>query len=94
MRKLIGGSIIFILTIAWLLQPLLTQCMAAADPERVTIEQLKSMLDAKTDVIVVDTRSARSYENGHIPGALSMPFSDGLKAGAEKLPQDKTIILY
>ncbi len=93
MRKLIGGSIIFILTIAWLLQPLLTQCMAA-DPERVTIEQLKSMLDAKTDMIVVDTRSARSYEDGHIPGALSMPFSDGIRAGAEKLPQDKTIIFY
>ncbi len=93
MRKLIGYSIIFILAIAWLLQPSLTQCMAA-DPERVTIEQLKDMLDAETDVIVVDTRSARSYEDGHIPGARSMPFSDGIRAGAEKLPQDKTIIFY
>ncbi len=93
MRKLIGCSIIFILTIAWLLQPSLTQCMAA-EPERVTIEQLKDMLDAETDVIVVDTRSVRSYEDGHIPGALSMPFSDGIRAGAETLPQDKTIIFY
>jgi 3-mercaptopyruvate sulfurtransferase SseA len=93
MKRLIGGGIIVSLAIAWLLQPLQTQCMAA-DPERVTIEQLKSMLDAETDVIVVDTRSARSYENGHIPGALSMPFPDGIKAGAETLPKDKAIIFY
>lgn len=94
MKKLNGGIAVFILlTIAWFLQPLQTKCMAA-EPERVSIEQLKDMLDGQTDVIVIDTRSARSFEDGHIPGALSMPFPDGLRAGVEKLSQDKTIILY
>ena len=93
MRKSSGVGITVILTIAWLLQPLQIKCMAA-DPERVSIEQLKSMLDGQTDVIVVDTRSERSYIDGHIPGALSMPFPDGIEAGAEKLPKDKTIIFY
>ncbi len=86
-----GIAILIVLGISWFLVQ--AQCMAA-EPERVSIEKLKDMLDGQNDVIVIDTRSARSFENGHIPGALSMPFPDGLRAGVEKLPQDKTIILY
>ena len=92
MRRLNGGiAALIILTIAWFLQP--SQVMAA-NPERVTIEQLKSMLDNKSDVIVVDTRSQNSFEAGHIPGALSMDYPDGIRAGIAKLPRMKTIILY
>ena len=92
MRRLNGGiAALIILTIAWFLQP--SQVMGA-DPERVTIEQLKSMLDNKSDVIVVDTRSQSHFEAGHIPGALSMDYPDGIRAGIEKLPRMKTIILY
>ena len=92
MSRLKGGvAALVILTIAWFLQP--SQVMAA-DPERVTIEQLKSMLDNKSDVIVVDTRSQNSYEAGHIPGALSMDYPAEIRAGIENLPRMKTIIFY
>lgn len=92
MKKLSSGiAVLIVLGISWFLVQ--AQC-AAAEPERVSIEQVKNMLDDENDVIVIDTRSARSFEDGHIPGALPMPFPDGLRAGAESLPRDKTIILY
>lgn len=92
MRKLSSGiAVLIVLGISWFLAQ--TQCMAA-EPERVSIEQVKDMLDGQNDVIIIDTRSTRSFEDGHIPGALSMPFPNGLRAGVEQLPQDKTIILY
>ena len=92
MKKLNGGiAAIVILTIAWFLQP--SQVMAA-NPEGVTIEQLKSMLDNKSDIIVVDTRSQTSFEAGHIPGAISMDYPDEIRAGIAKLPRKKTIIFY
>jgi len=65
----------------------------AAEPERISLEQLKDMLDGEVDVIVVDVRSAASYENGHIPGAISIP-SNEIAARHEELPRDKSIILY
>ena len=88
-KKFIGTAFVAILAIALLNQPAM-----AADPEQVSVGKLKNILDNENDVIVVDTRSERSYEAGHIPGALSMPFPDGLRAGAETLPKDKTIIFY
>ena len=66
----------------------------AIEPERITIKDLKSLLDSKADVVIVDVRSVSSYDAGHIPKAISMPFSDGIKARNNELPKDKLIILY
>lgn len=92
MRKLNGGiAAIIALTILWSFQA--SQAMAF-DPERVTIEQLNSMLNEDDEVIVIDTRSQSSHEAGHIPGALSMPFPNGLRDGQEGLPHNKMLVLY
>jgi rhodanese-related sulfurtransferase len=66
----------------------------AADPERIPVDQLKSLLDNQADVIIVDTRGEHSYKAGHIPGAISMPFPDGIRSRNQELPRDRTIILY
>ena len=92
MKKLINTIIaLAVLTVSWFIQP---SHSMAADPERVTVEQLKSMLDNKADVIVVDTRNQSSFKAGHIPGAISMDYPDEIRAGVAKLPRDKTIIFY
>ncbi len=92
MRKLTNGiAILTVLAVSWFLQPLHSM---AADPERVTIEQLKTMLNETADVIVVDTRNLSGFKAGHIPGAISMDYPNELRSGAEKLPRDKTIIFY
>ena len=92
MRKLnVGMAAIVVLTIAWSLQA--SQAMVF-DPERVTVEQLNSMLNEDADVVVIDTRSQSSFEAGHIPGALSISFGDELRDRQEELPRNKTIIFY
>lgn len=45
-----------------------------------------------TDLVVVDTRSAKSFSQCHIPGAINLPKIDA-KTTAE-LPMDKVYIVY
>ncbi len=55
---------------------------------------LKQLLDQKTNnVCVVDVRDPKSYAEGHIPGARSIPL-DALTASLASLPKDKTIVTY
>ena len=87
----IGISILMGLVALFLFQSLQA---CAADYERVTVDELKNMLDNKADIVVVDVRSKEIYDAGHIPGAISMPYPDGIKARHGELPQNKLIILY
>ena len=62
----------------------------------VSVEYVKSQIDKKADVVIVDSRPKRSkYDKGHIPTAISIPDSqfDKLK---DQLPQDKNtpLIFY
>jgi rhodanese-related sulfurtransferase/DNA-binding transcriptional ArsR family regulator len=47
----------------------------------------------RSDVVVVDTRPAREYQAGHIPGALSIPVEE-LQKRLRKLPKNKDYIAY
>ncbi|MGR9036631.1 MAG: rhodanese-like domain-containing protein, partial [Gammaproteobacteria bacterium] len=40
------------------------------------VTELKALLDAGEEVIVVDSRSLESYEARHIVGAISMPLPE------------------
>lgn len=44
-------------------------------------------------VVVLDVRPALEFEEGHIPGAISMP-PDDLPGRIEELPRDRTIVAY
>jgi rhodanese-related sulfurtransferase len=60
---------------------------------RITIEELKKLMDEQK-VVVVDVRSADAYNNGHIKGAINLPL-DKIQAGKyDALPRDKRIITY
>ncbi len=63
-----------------------------ADVRRVEPDEVKSWLDAGSDV-VVDVRPAESYAARHIPGALSLS-SRAIEDGTRDLPQGKGIVLY
>jgi rhodanese-related sulfurtransferase len=57
-------------------------------------QELKKMIDSKAaDILVVSNDPQESYEEGHIPGAVSYPWVDTLKAPIS-LPRNKTLILY
>ncbi len=62
---------------------------------RISIDELKALLDSSTEVVILDTQPKKLYDRGHIKGALSFPFKMKLD-GSEvlELPRDRLIILY
>jgi rhodanese-related sulfurtransferase len=56
----------------------------------------KSLFD-KGDVLYVDARSQNDYENGHIPGAVSLPmgqFEAGIEFFLNRYPPEQPIVTY
>jgi rhodanese-related sulfurtransferase len=65
-------------------------CASAAS--RVTPEALLASIDSGTPPVIVDVRTRREYDGGHVPGALHVPFytlvwsRDRLPAPPEQTP--------
>jgi len=47
-----------------------------------------------TGFILVDVRSAKDYEECHLPGAISLPYRKIDAESVTGLPQDKVIVVY
>ena len=66
-------------------------------PMPIGLTQVKEMHDAK-QAVIVDARSAASFAQGHIAGAIALPLEDARKDASRlsgaKLPKDATIIAY
>ena len=62
------------------------------DIPRVALEDAKIALDNK-EAVFVDVRSAESYAESHVPGALNIPLNDLESRAAELNPND-WIITY
>jgi hypothetical protein len=60
---------------------------------RIRVKELKALLDAGEEVIIVDSRSLRSYEASHIAGAISMPLLE-VDERYDELPKDSKIVFY
>lgn len=60
--------------------------------EHVTREELVAR-SLENDVYIIDVRPREEYEQGHIPGAVSIPF-DELAGHVASLPQDMDIVAY
>jgi rhodanese-related sulfurtransferase len=66
---------------------------ATTDPPdlRVPFDEFKKLYD-RGEVLVVDVRSEGAYDEGHIPGAISIP-ADAIPEKAEELKADKRRIV-
>jgi hydroxyacylglutathione hydrolase len=59
-----------------------------------TNSELARLLQAGTPPVIIDVRSAREYRQGHIPGAIHMPFWQSLyRAGRLSVPRHQTIVV-
>ena len=56
----------------------------------VSLDELKKLIETKT-VFLIDANSGKSYEKGHLPGAVS--FTKNEKDFASLLPKDKNAVL-
>jgi rhodanese-related sulfurtransferase len=63
-----------------------------ADQSAISRGQLEQLIKAGS-VCVIDVRPRLEYENGHLPGAISMPV-DELPEHLNELPQDRQIVAY
>ncbi len=61
--------------------------------EKVTMEQAQAYMEYEKDYYLVDISDEKTYQEGHIPGALCIPYDSLLGQAAGMLP-DKTAIVY
>ncbi len=68
---------------------LLAGCASHVEPE-----ELLAQIDAGNPPLIIDVRSEAEYGDGHIPGALHVPFWK-LAANLDAVPADaETVVLY
>ena len=53
----------------------------------------KKFLEMKDNATVVDARPAKDYDEGHVDGAVSVPF-DAVADNMDKIPEGKPVIAY
>jgi rhodanese-related sulfurtransferase len=61
---------------------------------RLGIKQISPReLDQKKGIMILDVRTDKEYEQGHIPGAIHIPFSD-IGEKIKKLKKDKELVVF
>jgi rhodanese-related sulfurtransferase len=66
---------------------------AAAQTERMEIDELKKQLDAGAEVLMIDVREDHEVESGSIPGAIHIPV-DELEARMSDIPKDVRLVFF
>lgn len=61
--------------------------------EQITAEEAKKIMDSEIKSIILDVREQDEFDEGHIPGAILLPYTK-IDAGAEeKIPDKDALIL-
>ena len=61
----------------------------------ITAQEAKKLMDSQEGYVILDTRTKEEYDQGHIPGAILIPY-DEILAKAESILKDKNqlILVY
>ncbi len=61
----------------------------------ITAEEAKKIMDSQEGYVILDTRTQEEFEEGHIPGAILIPY-DAITEKAETMLTDKNqlILVY
>ena len=63
--------------------------------EQITPEEAKKIMDSGEEYIILDTREQDEFDEGHIPGAILIPYTEIENKAEEMLPdKDKLILVY
>jgi rhodanese-related sulfurtransferase len=73
--------------------PALPKAEKAAKAPRMTVEDLKKMIDEGATVVIVDTNDEMNYKMKHIKGAIHFPWAKVIGEPG-LLPKDKPLVLY
>jgi rhodanese-related sulfurtransferase len=68
---------------------------AQGDIPRISIQELKKLLDSGKPVTIVDAQPKEVYKEGRIKGAISMPWRSQIPLeDVWNLPKDKPVVTY
>ena len=63
--------------------------------DQITAEEAKKIMDSGEEHIILDTREQDEFDEGHIPGAILIPYTEIENKAEEMLPdKDKLILVY
>jgi len=63
--------------------------------EQITAEEAKKIMDSGEEHIILDTREQDEFDDGHIPGAILIPYTEIENKAIEMIPdKDKLILVY
>ena len=63
--------------------------------EQITPEEAKKVMDSGEEHIILDTREQDEFDEGHIPGAILIPYTEIENKAIELIPdKDKLILVY
>ena len=63
--------------------------------EQITAEKAKKIMDSGEEHIILDTREQDEFDEGHIPGAILIPYTQIENKAIELMPdKDKLILVY
>jgi rhodanese-related sulfurtransferase len=59
----------------------------------VTVQEARSLIEDKPDLVILDVRTASEYEDGHIEGAVNIPVQE-LSARFDELSNEDELLVY
>ena len=63
--------------------------------QQITAEEAKKIMDSGEEHIILDTREQVEFDEGHIPGAILIPYTEIENKAEEMLPdKDNLILVY
>ena len=75
-------------------------CVGCSDGGSVSYDQIsgaeaKALMDSESGYIILDTREQYEYDEGHIPGAILIPYGEIADLAEKELPdKDQLILVY
>lgn len=61
----------------------------------ISAQEAKQIIDTQTGYVILDTREQYEFDQGHIPGAVLLPYDQVAEKAEEMLPdKDQLILVY
>ena len=72
---------------------LVTSCSDDTAYKQISQSEAKEIMDSNENVIILDVRELYEYEEGHIKGAVLIPYTEIENRAATELPDKESVIL-
>ena len=67
----------------------------SATYEQISGAEAKALVDSESGYIIIDARTQEEYDQGHIPGAILIPYGEIADRAEKELPdKDQLILVY